>query len=101
MIKKGNTVTLFMSGDCYKEELTSSDLVPVKCMITGVKTDLRGVTLYSFESVDPKITWAGKTEEEFIWESDRFAIDIDLIDKEHELALRKILSLKGRDKCSK
>lgn len=96
MIKKGDTVTLFMSGDCYKKELTSSDLVPVKCRITGVKTDLRGTTLYSFESVDPEITWTGKTEEQFIWESDRFAADLDLIDKEHESALRKILSLKKR-----
>jgi hypothetical protein len=94
MIKKGDTVTLFMAGNCYKEELTSSDLRPVKCLVTGVKTDLRGVTLYGFESVDPKIIWIGKTEEQFIWESDKFAEDIDLIDKEHESALR--LSLKER-----
>ena len=100
-MKKGDTITLFMAGDCYKKELTSSDLIPVKCRITEVKTDLRGITLYSFESVDPKISWTGKTEEQFIRESDRFAEDIDLIDKEHELALRKILSLNGRDKCSK
>lgn len=96
MVKKGDTVLLFMAGDCYNKELTSSDLIPVKCRITEVKTDLRGVTLYGFESVDPKINWAGKTEEKFIWESDRFAEDLDLIDKEHELALRKILSLKKR-----
>lgn len=96
MVKKDDTVLLFMAGDCYNKELTSSDLIPVKCRITEVKTDLRGVTLYGFESVDPKITWVGKTEEQFIRESDRFAEDLDLIDKEHELALRKILSLKKR-----
>ena len=94
MVKKGDTVTLFMAGDCYNKELTRSDLVPVKCRITGVKTDLRGVTLYGFGSVDPKIIWTGKTEEQFIWESDRFAENLDLIDKEYEMALRKVLVLK-------
>lgn len=81
MLKIGDRVNKFDPYNNMKKK-------PYRIM--EIKRDLSGEKSYVLRSTDPEFHHTCDTPEEFIFESDKFAVGLDLVDKEYQARLEKI-----------